>query len=391
METTNEGSRGGRAKSNRGRRRGGRGDRQGKGGDESNNDAPDVEAAKRNKNVVAPLTAAVASLSLDAVNAFLSENASLIDRLDHKGETALTTVCGLRKVHSTKIHTDIVEALFAHGAQLSVKNQQGRAAFTLACYRRHVHLLPLLLREAVAQEQINPYETLPQLLFATLGGLDNRNNPSDHATWDAAQQDPEKYLQTVQFLIEQTKALANGNVFIRHACQSVNSRGLTPLHLAAGLFQPKTVQFLLENYVEAHEHEDNTLSMTPIRYLDLCFSQVEGFITEAAEHSDARSGDVRRGRGKKQGGRNQVMSKIGIETQQRAVDTLLVLGQHCGMEPLFMSHGCFAIRSRRLKNALVAHLGLASILEKVDGYQCNLQSMCSRPAILERIWVIPSS
>ncbi|CAK4128610.1 unnamed protein product [Aphanomyces euteiches] len=372
METTNEGSRGGRAKSNRGRRRGGRGDRQGKGGDESNNDAPDVEAAKRNKNVVAPLTAAVASLSLDAVNAFLSENASLIDRLDHKGETALTTVCGLRKVHSTKIHTDIVEALFAHGAQLSVKNQQGRAAFTLACYRRHVHLLPLLLREAVAQEQINPYETLPQLLFATLGGLDNRNNPSDHATWDAAQQDPEKYLQTVQFLIEQTKALANGNVFIRHACQSVNSRGLTPLHLAAGLCQPKTVQFLLENYVEAHEHEDNTLSMTPIRYLDLCFSQVEGFITEAAEHSDARSGDVRRGRGKKQGGRNQVMSKIGIETQQRAVDTLLVLGQHCGMEPLFMSHGCFAIRSRRLKNALVAHLGLASILEKTCDSRENM-------------------
>ncbi|RHX97885.1 hypothetical protein DYB25_010524, partial [Aphanomyces astaci] len=37
------------------------------------------------------------------------------------------------------------------------------------------------------------------------------------------------------------------------------------------------------------------------------------------------------------------------------------------IEPLFMNNGCFSLRCRRLKNAVVAHLGLASILETTMG------------------------
>ncbi|RHY01888.1 hypothetical protein DYB36_008822, partial [Aphanomyces astaci] len=154
----------------------------------------------------------------------------------------------------------IVQALFAHGALLSVKNKQGRAAFTLACCRHHVHLLPLLLQEAVKQEQVNPYETVPALLLATLGGLDNRIMDSDRGRWDAIVQiDPEQCFQTVEFLLEQTKLLQNGVAFVKHACQSLNARGLTPLHLAAGLFQPKTVAYLLDNHGDPHTMGDAKL------------------------------------------------------------------------------------------------------------------------------------
>ncbi|RHY47638.1 hypothetical protein DYB38_007776, partial [Aphanomyces astaci] len=215
---------------------------------------------QRPKSIAAPLTSAVTSLSLETVTTLLVNNPSLVNLVDHKGETALTTVCGLRKVHSAEAHTAIVQALFAHGALLSVKNRQGRAAFTLACCRHHVHLLPLLLQEAVKQEQVNPYETVPALLLATLGGLDNRIMDSDRGRWDAIVQiDPEQCFQTVEFLLEQTKLLQNGVAYVKHACQSLNARGLTPLHLAAGLFQPKTVAYLLDNHGDPHTMGDAKL------------------------------------------------------------------------------------------------------------------------------------
>ncbi|RLO06679.1 hypothetical protein DYB28_000333 [Aphanomyces astaci] len=331
-ESNTGSSRGGRQRRRNNRRSGRGGSRQGKGDEEGGgNVAPALVPAEstipllpnqRPKSIAAPLTSAVTSLSLETVTTRLVNNPSLVNLVDHKGETALTTVCGLRKVHSAEAHTAIVQALFAHGALLSVKNRQGRAAFTLACCRHHVHLLPLLLQEAVKQEQVNPYETVPALLLATLGGLDNRIMDSDRGRWDAIVQiDPEQCFQTVEFLLEQTKLLQNGVAFVKHACQSLNARGLTPLHLAAGLFQPKTVAYLLDNHGDPHVHEDNAL--TPVQFLDVCFCQIESFLVDTS-----------------------------------ASDRI---------EPLFMNNGCFSLRCRRLKNAVVAHLGLASILETTMG------------------------
>ncbi|KAF0710083.1 hypothetical protein AaE_012668 [Aphanomyces astaci] len=361
-ESNTGSSRGGRQRRRNNRRSGRGGSRQGKGDEEGGgNVAPALVPAEstipllpnqRPKSIAAPLTSAVTSLSLETVTTLLVNNPSLVNLVDHKGETALTTVCGLRKVHSAEAHTAIVQALFAHGALLSVKNRQGRAAFTLACCRHHVHLLPLLLQEAVKQEQVNPYETVPALLLATLGGLDNRIMDSDRGRWDAIVQiDPEQCFQTVEFLLEQTKLLQNGVAYVKHACQSLNARGLTPLHLAAGLFQPKTVAYLLDNHGDPHVHEDNAL--TPVQFLDVCFCQIESFLVDtSASDSHPLSapnhprGNTRRGRGK----RWHVVSADGTR-----------------IEPLFMNNGCFSLRCRRLKNAVVAHLGLASILETTCG------------------------
>ncbi|ETV82896.1 hypothetical protein, variant [Aphanomyces astaci] len=378
-ESNTGSSRGGRQRRRNNRRSGRGGSRQGKGDEEGGgNVAPALVPAEstipllphqRPKSIAAPLTSAVTSLSLETVTTLLVNNPSLVNLVDHKGETALTTVCGLRKVHSAEAHTAIVQALFAHGALLSVKNRQGRAAFTLACCRHHVHLLPFLLQEAVKQEQVNPYETVPALLLATLGGLDNRIMDSDRGRWDAIVQiDPEQCFQTVEFLLEQTKLLQNGVAFVKHACQSLNARGLTPLHLAAGLFQPKTVAYLLDNNGDPHVHEDNAL--TPVQFLDVCFCQIESFLVDtSASDSHPLSapnhprGNTRRGRGK----RSHVVSADGTSVQTRALETLLTFARHCGIEPLFMNNGCFSLRCRRLKNAVVAHLGLASILETTCG------------------------
>ncbi|RHY85538.1 hypothetical protein DYB37_003948 [Aphanomyces astaci] len=346
-ESNTGSSRGGRQRRRNNRRSGRGGSRQGKGDEEGGgNVAPALVPAEstipllpnqRPKSIAAPLTSAVTSLSLETVTTLLVNNPSLVNLVDHKGETALTTVCGLRKVHSAEAHTAIVQALFAHGALLSVKNRQGRAAFTLACCRHHVHLLPLLLQEAVKQEQVNPYETVPALLLATLGGLDNRIMDSDRGRWDAIVQiDPEQCFQTVEFLLEQTKLLQNGVAFVKHACQSLNARGLTPLHLAAGLFQPKTVAYLLDNHGDPHVHEDNAL--TPVQFLDVCFCQIESFLVDTSA-SDSHP--------------------LSAPNHPR--------GNTRRIEPLFMNNGCFSLRCRRLKNAVVAHLGLASILETTMG------------------------
>ncbi|ETW10384.1 hypothetical protein H310_00702 [Aphanomyces invadans] len=379
MNGTNEGhdvsERGGRHGNNRGRSRGGRG-RHGKGGTDGGNTTPASSPVstrhQQPKNLAAQLASAVASLSLDTVKNLLETDRSLVNHMYRRGETLLTLVCGLKSVSSPEIHTSIVETLFAHGALLSVKNKQGCAAFTLACSRHHVHLLPLLLHEAVKQEQVNPHETVPALLLATLGGLDERATDSNSGRWEAIQLDPERCHQTVTFLLEQTKALQNGDAFVHHAVRAATPRGVTPLHLAAGLFLPKTVAYLLENHGDPHVHEDN--SLTPVQFLDKCFCHIESFliddtttapseVPDSTRTASTRGSSQQHGRGKRANYRRRAMSTIGTSVQARALKTVQVFAKHCGLEPLFANNGCFSLRSRRLKNVIVAHVGLASILE----------------------------